>query len=283
MKTIESKQLAGMNMHYQRYSFQCFLDSVERIGIKNFELWAGAPHFCNLFNSLFNVKYVKREVRKRGLNIVCVTPEQVLYPYNIAAADSDLRKASIEYFLSYIRATAELEADKLLCCSGWGNYDEDREEAWKRAVDALETMCIEAQKNNVVLAFEILGPQETNLVYSLETTKRMMDEISSTAFKLCVDTVPIRVDGHTLETFFEAFGDRIVHVHLTDGKPEGHMVYGDGDHSLTQHLDALSRFDYSGYITLEIADFGTYVQPEESMRRGYQYVKRHMPYRMNSK
>jgi len=45
----------------------------------------------------------------------------------------------------------------------------------------------------------------------------MMDEIQSEVFKLCVDTVPVRLGGNTLDDFFEEFGKRICHVHLTDG------------------------------------------------------------------
>ncbi|MDV2583722.1 endonuclease, partial [Alkalibacillus haloalkaliphilus] len=79
-------------------------------------------------------------VKERDLNIVCVTPEQCVYPYNIAAKDDVIRQKSIEYFCQYIRQTAELEVDKMLCTSGWGHYDEPHEEAWKRSVDSLYQM-----------------------------------------------------------------------------------------------------------------------------------------------
>lgn len=43
MGKIGRSQLAAMNMVYNRYSFTYFLDSLERMGVGQFELWAGAP------------------------------------------------------------------------------------------------------------------------------------------------------------------------------------------------------------------------------------------------
>lgn len=140
MRTITMDQIAGMNMHYQHYSFEYFLDSIKRLGLKNLELWAGSPHFCNLDSSISPVNKIKKAVAERDLKIICVTPEQCIYPYNIAAREEELRKRSIDYFSQYIRQTAQLGVDKMLCGSGWGYYDEDREEAWKRSVDSLYQM-----------------------------------------------------------------------------------------------------------------------------------------------
>ena len=40
MGKIGRSQLAAMNMVYNRYSFTYFLDSLERMGVGQFELWA---------------------------------------------------------------------------------------------------------------------------------------------------------------------------------------------------------------------------------------------------
>ena len=119
MGKLGLNQLAAMNMVYNRYSFTYFLDSLERMGVKQFELWAGAPHFCNFIQSLSDAGKLRKEVEARGLKIVCLTPEQVLYPHNIASSDKELRQFSLEYFYKYIGQTAELGADKMLCCAGW--------------------------------------------------------------------------------------------------------------------------------------------------------------------
>ena len=270
------ERFAAMNMVYQKYSFDYFLDSMERLGLRNFELWAGAPHLFCMNPSLADVKEIKRKVKQRKMKMVCLTPEQVMYPYNIAAADWELRRDSIEYFQRYIQNAAELEIDKVLCCAGWGNYDEDFEEAWKRSRDSLEMMTRFAERENVKLAFEILGPQESNLVHDFEATRRMMSEIESPYFTLCVDTVPVYVEGKTLDEYFTAFGNRISHFHLTDGNPAGHVPCGTGIHPIESYLGDLERFGYEGYITLEIGDTSCCVSPESATRTGFETIKKYM-------
>ena len=277
MREITIDQFAAMNMIYNRHSFSYFLDSMERMGIISFELWTGAPHLNNFVPSMSNASAVRKEVKKRGLKIVCVTPEQVMYPQNIAAANMELREWSLEYFYKYIDQTAELGVDKMLCCAGWGNYDEDFTEAWNRSVDGLNRMTEHAEKAGVTLAFEILQPTESNLVNNFETTARMMDEIRSENFKLCVDTVPMRRGGNTLENFFQKFNGRICHIHLTDGNPSGHIPFGLGEHPLNDYLSTLCKYDYSDYITLEIGDMGWDMEPEKATRIGFDTVRKALP------
>lgn len=273
MKQLTIDRFAAMNMVYQRYSFESFLDSLDRLEINNFELWTGAPHLNNLVESLSDAEKVRKQVERRQKRIVCVTPEQCLYPHNIAAVDDGLRKYSLDYFLSYIDMTAQLGCDKMLCCAGWGNYDEDPQLAWNRAVDSLKRMTERAQERGIILAFEILCPSESNLVNDLESTKRMMDEIQSPNFQLCIDTVPIRLSGARVEDFFDTFGKRICHLHLTDGTPTGHLPTGLGDHPITHYLRVIEENDYAGDITLEIGNPAWYPNPEEATKISFETVK----------
>ena len=100
MGKIGRSQLAAMNMVYNRYSFTYFLDSLERMGVGQFELWAGAPHFCHFIQSLSDAGKLRKEVGLRGLKIVCLTPEQVLYPHNIASSDRELRGSAWSIFIN---------------------------------------------------------------------------------------------------------------------------------------------------------------------------------------
>lgn len=269
-------QFAAMNMVYQRYSFRYFLESLKRLQINEFELWTGPPHPCNFIDSLSDCKKLKEAIKQYGMKVVCLTPEQVLYPFNIAAADKGLRDRSLEYFIKYIDMASDIECDKMLCCAGWGDYDEPVEDAWKRSVDSLWTMAEYAEKRGVLLAFEILQKVESNLVYSFDTTKRIMDEINHPYFKLCVDTVPMRVDKKSLSDFFDEFGDRICHIHLTDGTPTGHVPLGCGDIDVKEQLQQLDQYNYQGYVTLEIGDGGWFHDPEKATEIAMNSVKRYL-------
>ncbi len=273
---MKIEQFSAMNMVYQRYSFSYFLDSMERLGVSSFELWTGAPHLNNYIESLSDASAVRREVERRGMHITCLTPEQVMYPHNIAASDAQHRKMSLEYFLKYIDMTAQVGADKMLCCSGWGDYDAPVDEAWKRSVDSLNLLAEHAQKAGIVLAFEILQAMETNLVNDLASTERMMEEVDHPHMKLCVDTVPMRVHGNTLGQFFERFGDRICHLHLTDGDPSGHVPLGLGSTLVAEHLQYMDEYGYEGYVTLEIGDGSWWTEPERATKIAFDTVKKNL-------
>lgn len=273
MEKLRLEQFAAMNMIYNRYSFDYFLESMERLQIQNFELWTGAPHLNHFIYSQSDVSAVRQKVDERKMKIVCVTPEQVMYPHNIAAADGELREFSVQYFLRYIEMTAELGADRMLCCAGWGNYDEPVQQAFSRSVASLERLVRRAEQEGIELAFEILCPFESNLVYNLETTRKMMEQIDSPAFRLCVDTVPVRLGGNSLQEFFAEFGSRICHVHLTDGAPTGHVPLGEGTHPVQEYLETLETYGYEGYVTLEIGDTSRAAEPEKATETGFQTLR----------
>ena len=212
--------------------------------------------------------------------MVCVTPEQVVYPYNIAASNAELRSISLDYFHKYIDMTAEMGVERMLCCSGWGDYDMPVEEAWKRAIDGLESMVEHAARVGIDLAFEVLQPFESNLCNSLTSTKRMMDTITHPNFRVCVDTVPVRAEGKTLDDYFREFGSRICHIHLTDGNPSGHVPYGLGNAPVEEHLAQLEQQEYSGFITLEIGDTGWADKPEEATKLGFATLEKYPQYIM---
>jgi len=269
---LSISQFAAMNMIYSRHSFEYFLHSMERLGILRFELWTGSPHTNSFSPTLRDAKKLKQTLRERGLEVVCLTPEQCLYPHNIAVRDPELRDFSVKYFLDYLDMASELEVDKMLCCAGWGDCDEDVEEGWRRSIDSLGTLLKHAERVGVTLAFEILCPFESNLVYDLPTVERMLRQFDSDRFRLCVDTVPIRLSGSTLDAFFEAFGARICHVHLTDGTPTGHLPTGLGEHPIAEYLEVLDSRGYAGHVTLEIGNPGWLTKPHEATQISFHTI-----------
>lgn len=82
-----------------------------------------------------------------------------------------------------------------------------------------------------------------------------------------------------IENFEFRVGDRIAHIHLNDGRPDGHLTWGDGDQPLEEHIAALSNYNYSGYITLELGDPTYYVNSEVHLKRGLSTLRNVLPYR----
>ncbi len=266
MNNMKRDQIAVMNIQYKYFPLQLFLDDAVRNGVKNIELWGAAPHFHLEDMTYREVAAVRREIEKRGLKLVCFTPEQCVYPINIASPFAETRLRSVKFFEGSIRVAGELGTDKVLVTSGTGYFDKsNREEAWKWSRENLSGLGDLAAHYGVTLALEVLRHDESNLVYNLPTLKKMLDELDHPAFGGMIDTIPMALAGERPAQYLEVLGDRLVHVHFIDGAPRGHLAWGDGVLDMNGYLAEFDACGYKNYLSLEITDGRYFMNPSASM------------------
>ena len=75
--------------------------------------------------------------------------------------------------------------------------------------------------------------------------------------------------------YLECLGDKVHHIHLNDGAPDGHLMWGDGVQDVDEHLNALRRHGYSRYITMEMAAAKYRLDPERFYRQNIEYLRQH--------
>ena len=138
--TIRREQVAGMNIHYINYSLDYFLDAQQRAGFKTIELWCAAPHVWLDHLAYFDAKEIAQKIRARDLTVQVLTPENCTYPYQFAAKEPEHIQRSFGYFSNGIRLAQELGCQYMEVNSGWGYWNEDREEAWKRSREMLSRL-----------------------------------------------------------------------------------------------------------------------------------------------
>lgn len=267
-------KLANMNQNYHRYPLEYFLDSTVRTGLEAIELWAGTPHLYVNDASPQEVAGVLKQIRQRDLEIACFTPEQAIYPINLSAKDDTCRNRSIEYFQKCLRVTNALECQKMLVIVGFGFYNEPPEEAWKRAAASLHVLAKDAEQAGVTLVLEAMSNIGSNVIYNLDTLKRMHAEVGSPAMKVMLDTIPMALAGETIEDYGAAFGDELVHIHFLDGdgKTTAHLAWGEGGFSLDSFVDGLKKINYDGYLTLEHISPKYNWDPEAAVRQSLSYI-----------
>lgn len=78
-----------------------------------------------------------------------------------------------------------------------------------------------------------------------------------------------------MEQYFEVLGEKLAHIHLNDGRPYGHMKWGDGFHDLDAHLNAMRKYDYKGIITMEMANGAYQMDPEPHYRANIETLRKH--------
>jgi len=262
MLDLSLDQLSGMNCHYIRHSFDYFLDSMQKAGLRSIEIWGASPHYYAEHFDAAMVRDLRRRIAARGLKVVCLTPEQVTYPANIAAKEEYLRRLSVELHLRTLEHAAMLDCPRMLLTPGYGNLDESREEAWKRSAESIATIARRAEELGVVVALEHLSPISSNLINTAAQLKRMLEEVGSGSLKVTMDVVQVGIVGERVEDYFRLLGSDIAHIHFVDGTPGGHLALGDGSLPLEEDLVAISRNGYKGFLSMEIADRRYFAEPE---------------------
>lgn len=268
------EKISGMNITYIRYSFEYFLNSMSQLGIKSIELWGGSPHFYINDLTHSQVRNINKDIKKRDIQIDFFTPEQCMYPINLSAKNNQLRKRSIEYFKKCIDICNTLEVNKMLVTTGLGYFDEDKEEGWKRGRESLVLISNYAREKGVTLALEPLSYYESNVVTDLPTLKRMLDEVQSANLKAMLDTVPMALEGESLEQYFKVFGKDLIHIHFIDTNHlHSHLAWGDGRLPLYKYLETIKKYHYEGNLTLEIIGSNYTNDPHEAMRKSLNSIK----------
>ncbi|MEW9548259.1 sugar phosphate isomerase/epimerase family protein [Nonomuraea sp. NPDC050783] len=266
--SLSITQFTGSNFSYQHLPFERFLDDAADLGREHLELWGVAPQLHVPELSDAEARAVRRAAETRGLSVRCLTPEQVMYPVNVASPVPWLREGSVALFRRAAELCAELGAGLLLLTPGRGFEDEPVEAAWRRSADAIGEIAGYAATLGVTCVLEALQRVESNLVNDAAGLARMIGEIGAPNLGAVLDTVAMATAGDTVDGYFDALGDRVRHVHLVDGRPAGHLAWGDGELPLAEYLEALDRRGYAGCLTFELFGPGTYAfDPRPAVER----------------
>ena len=272
-RKLSSAQIAGANYPYMRSPLTQFLDDMVRLEVRDVEIYAAGPHLYLDDVTPSDIDAIGRELAARELHPICLTPEQVIYPINIAARESTIRQRSLRYFKKAIDVCVALECPMIFLTSGWGYVEEDPDEVWKRSAAALAEIVAYGQSRGVSSVMETLQPTESRIINSATTLKAMIDMIGSPALKPAIDTVAMAVAGKSVSDYRRLFGENIGHVHLIDGAPDGHLVWGDGKLPLGRYLAELGELGYSGHMGLEVIAFQYWGDPTAAMTRHIERIR----------
>lgn len=276
MNQLKETQILTSNYPYYRYSLEYALDSLARIGAENIEFYACYPHFyIEDKYTASDLKSLKKNLSDRNLHVKCLTPEQCLYPVNIAARDEVRREKSLELFRKAIYYTAELGGEYVVLLAGYGTLDEDESETWKRSTASVARLGDIALENNITLVLET-SPREYTTTHNSKDVLRMIKEVDLKSIKGMIDTATLGYSGETMKQAIEDLEGNLSHVHVADGVPCGHLILGQGNLPLEQMLQELDKHGYEGALSLEILNDKYVRNPHTAMEISYQTLKKYI-------
>ncbi len=272
MKNLKESQILTSNYPYGRYSLDFALDSLERMGANKIEFYACFPHFHLEDVSFYDVKSVIRKLKDHQLEVVCFTPEQCLYPVNIAALDVNARKRSIDVFKKSIQFGAEMGAKYVVTLAGYGTLDEDESFAWQRSVESLGILGDFAKSYGVTLTLET-SPREYTTTHNSKDVVRMINEVGASSVSGMIDTATLGFSGETMQQAIEDLEGNLKHVHIADGVPNGHLILGEGQLDILEMLRELDKISYEGPLSLEILNDKYMRDPHDAMEISFKKLK----------
>lgn len=270
MALIKRKQLAAMGIHYLYYPLEYMLDAQAKAGFQTLEFVGMAPHFLLDHTGFQDPERIRKMAAERGLTIGCFTPECAIYQYLMCAPDPGFHHRSMEYFKRGLEAAGQMGATKLLTNCIGGTWDEEYERIYERAVNSLSLLAPVAADNGITIAVETVRPEESKCIIRLPELKRLLKDVNHPNVKAGLDTIAMGVAGETPEEWFETLGKDIVHTHFVDGRPYGHLIWGDGLFPLERYLNVLNKYGYEGLISQEITDFRYFDDPAAADAKNYQ-------------
>lgn len=264
-------ELCAMNCHYRFFELEEFFKSVNSIGFKKVEIWTSPHHFFMDYQGFENPDKLSNLAKKYNIKIDCICPEQTNpKPNNIASKDPSAKERTLNYFKNAVKVAENVGANKVLITGGWSFLNESVEEAWDRSVSMLKKVSSFAQKKGIIIAIESLQKEESLLVNNISSLKRMLDDVNSDNLKVCVDLGAMAGAGETIEDYFRCFGDKIVHCHFVDGKPVGHLAWGDGSRSMKQDILDFKRNGYEGCLSIESVNSKYYSDPHDADKKTFE-------------
>lgn len=194
--------------------------------------------------------------------MMAMTPENCVYPVNFCTQDDLTRESSIRYYQRAIDTAQFLDCPCVQISTGFGYFDQPREEGWKYCRESLWTLAQYCEKKDVRLLLEELKVTTTNVLITSKDIAKMLEEIESPSIVGMVDMDQMTYAKETIDDYFDNLGDKLQHIHFND---RGHTVPGDGDFPMKEYYDSIKNRGYDGTVSFEICDRRYYRDPDKAI------------------
>lgn len=129
---------------------------------------------------------------------------------------------------------------------GW-----DRQEAEDRFVDFFRRLSPSLEEAGVTVAFEFLGPKETNFINTAAETIKLLERIDSPHVRLHLDVKAMAADGRAIPEIVKDSLPWTVHFHANDPNLLGP---GMGEVEFRPIAAELVKGGYEGWVSVEVFD-----------------------------
>jgi sugar phosphate isomerase/epimerase len=209
-----------------------------------------------------------RGVEVLGLHWLLVKPPG-LY---ITHPDAAVRRRTSDYFRQLVDLCADLGGKVMVVGSPKQRSllpGVTRGQALGYTKEVFRPVLDPAARRGVTLAFEPLGPAETDFLNTVEETKQLVDEVNHPAFRINIDVKAMSSEALPVPDVIRSAAGYVAHVQVNDPNLLGP---GMGQVKYEPIVAALREIGYDGWLSVEAFDFKP--GPEKIARDSIAYLKR---------
>ena len=145
------------------------------------------------------------------------------------------------------------------------------------AAEVLADVVPELERQNVVLAIEPLGPQETNFLCTAAEGAELIDRLASPQVQLHLDCKAMSSEAMSTKPapiveLIRRYRPYLVHFHANDPNRQGP---GFGELDFVPIFAALEEVHYDGWVSVEVFDYTPGI--ERLARESIEYMRRCLP------
>jgi sugar phosphate isomerase/epimerase len=172
---------------------------------------------------------------------------------NIAASDRNLRRFIIKRLEKSMQYAHQLDCLSWIFHPGFHSGISSFYPGWDWQInlESVKTLSALGRKYNVKIAIENIPEIFPALLRSVDDFSRFYEELGID-IGLALDVGHANVNGQTKE-FMNKFGDRIVHMHVSDndGKQDSHLGIGKGTVDWQDFAKSVRRMQFGGVVMVE--------------------------------
>jgi sugar phosphate isomerase/epimerase len=207
------------------------------------------------------------EAARRACNKANVVVSSICAHIPLVSSDPKARSSSVAYVKGCIDLAPRFTTDIVHVISGPPDPALSSSDNWRQFVEALEELAHYASAKRVRLGVEAVVGQVCSSVSHLQ---HMFSDLNDVEIFLNFDPSHFIVQWEDPAEVVRRFGDRIIHVHLKDGKgrhPDfAFPPLGEGNIRFPGLISDLRSAGYSGVLSVEYeAQIFGYTQKEEEI------------------
>lgn len=263
---------------FVNYQLPQAIDAIAQRGFEGVDIWCGRPHLYRHDHPPAWLEGLREQLAAHRLTPVSLMPAFFRYPYSLSSPVEAIRLDSIQYVIETIQNAEAVRCKQVLIVPSHSLQGQTIDEARRRYLDSLATICPLAEEKDVMLGLEILYPGLSDYMCSSQDALAAIQDLKSPCLGVVIDTGHLNLSGEDTERAIQNLGYHLLQVHVNDndGHQQQNLIPGEGTYDFPRLIQLLHQVGYAGFLSLELGwgyTFDPVPAVSEALRRMQNYLQ----------